>query len=108
MLRIALAIAVFSLVPETGALAQTCNTLGGSAPGCGTKKGAQAGPAGSQNTLRGRNDIKFTPDMSGLVGRTSQEDDQPKASLGGLTTDSDGRQCLQIGLSITCSKGPAR
>ncbi|MGE3143978.1 MAG: hypothetical protein AB7K35_00155 [Pseudorhodoplanes sp.] len=109
MLRIAVVIAVLSLGPGGGALAQTCDTLGGSAPGCATKKGGPAAaPAGTQNAPRGRNDIRFMPDMSGLVGRTSEEDDRPKASLGGLTTDSEGRQCLQIGLSITCSKGPAR
>ena len=108
MLRIALIFAVLSLGPGAGAVAQTCDTLGGSAPGCGTKKADQAAaPAGTQN-LRGRNDIRFTPDMSGLVGRTSEEDDRPKASLGGLTTDSEGRQCLQIGLSITCNRAPAR
>jgi hypothetical protein len=94
----------------TVSFAQTCDTIGGNAPGCGTRKSGQtaAQPVNPQNALRGRNDIRFTPDMSGLVGRTSQEDDQPKASIGGLTTDSDGRQCLQIGLSISCTKGPAR
>ena len=108
MLRIALIFAVLSLGPGAGAVAQTCDTLGGSAPGCATRKGSPAPSPGATNTSRSRNEIRFMPDMSGLVGRTSEEDDRPKASLGGLTTDSEGRQCLQIGLSITCNRAPAR
>ncbi|NWG22941.1 MAG: hypothetical protein HXY30_00745 [Pseudorhodoplanes sp.] len=107
MRRIALgAFAAFWALP---ALAQTCDTLGGSAPGCGTnRKGAPAvqGSAPLRNLPGARNDIQFVPDRSGLIGRTSEDDDRPKASIGGLTTDSDGRQCLQLGLSITCTKRP--
>lgn len=97
---------VIGLAWVTTSMAQTCDTLGGNAPGCGTKRG---GPAvQSKGSLSARDEIQFGPANSKVVGRTSDEDDRIKASIGGLTTHSDGRQCLQIGLSVNCVKGPAR
>ncbi len=103
MMRMSLA-AIAVAVLGTQALAQTCDTLGG---GLNCKAGRSGDATLYENKTPPRTpDRTIGPDKDQLkiIGSDTSVDPngQPKATLGGTTIYSDGRQCTRVGLTMTC------
>lgn len=95
--------AVFAAMLGAQALAQTCDTLGGGV-NCG--RGTAGNPAQSDSKAPRVPQRTIGPNEDDLkiIGTDTAVDPlgRPKATLGGTTFHSDGRQCTRIGLTVTC------
>jgi hypothetical protein len=85
--------------------AQTCDTLGGGVNcDAGRAPAVNSTPPDSKTPRAPGGTIGPNPDDLKVIGTDTSVDPlgRPKATLGGTTFYSDGRQCTRIGLTVTC------
>ena len=104
MMRVSLTV-FFALSLGAQALAHSCDTLGGGV-NCNAGRGKsnnsaqfdRKSPRVPERTIGPNEDDLKVIDTDTATDPTGR----PKATFGGATFHSDGRQCTRIGLTVTC------